>query len=142
MTSRLYPTTYILLCVALTARCGFAPGTSPAPAAPTVEITAALPVIPNVKFNLKDFGGVGDYKTDNTPAFNKAVAAIEAAGGGHLIVAAGTYKTLPFKLTSHMDLHLAPGSKIKAPDNFADYGIPDPNASPTGGRNIGRVAPL
>jgi len=125
-----------------------------APAAATTpaskdEITAALPVIPDAKFNLTDFGGVGDYKTDNTPAFQKAVAAIAAAGGGHLIVPAGTYKTLPFKLTSKMDLHLEAGAIIKAPDNFADYGIPDPNvpADPAVGRGRGgfggvRVAPL
>jgi len=91
------------------------------------EITAALPVIPEAKFNLADFGGVGDGTTFNTEAFHKAVAAIAAAGGGHLIVPPGTYKTLPFALTSHMDLHLDEGATIKAPDKFSDYGIPDPN---------------
>jgi polygalacturonase len=101
--------------------------TAPASGPPTEEITAALPVIPDAKFNLADFGGVGDYKTDNTPAFKNAIAAIAKAGGGHLVVPAGTYKTLPFALTSHMDLHLDAGATIKAPDNFADYGIPDPN---------------
>jgi len=70
------------------------------------EITAALPVIPAAKFNLADYGGVGDGKTFNTDAFKSAVAAVQKAGGGHLIVAAGVYKTLPFVLTSHMDLHL------------------------------------
>jgi polygalacturonase len=98
------------------------------------EITAALPVIPDAKFNLADFGGIGDYQKDNTQAFKDAVAAIAKAGGGHLIVPAGTYKTLPFALTSHMDLHLDAGATIKAPDNFADYGIPDPNEPlPDGG---------
>jgi len=63
----------------------------------------------------------------NTEAFKNAIAAIAKAGGGHLIVPAGTYKTLPFVLTSHMDLHLEAGAVIKAPDNFAEYGIPDPN---------------
>jgi polygalacturonase len=94
---------------------------------PGDEIVAARPVIPDAKFNLLDFGAVGNGKTFNTDAFKKAVAAIEQAGGGHLIVPAGTYKTLPFTLTSHMDLHLEPGSVIKAPETFADYGLPDPN---------------
>jgi polygalacturonase len=85
---------------------------APNSAPPTEEITAALPVIPDAKFNLTDFGAVGDYKTDNTPAFKNAVAAIAKAGGGHLIVPAGTYKTLPFALTSHMDLHLEAGAII------------------------------
>ena len=123
-----------------------APGT----AIPNDDIVPALPVIPDAKFNLADYGGVGDYKAMNTDAFKNAVAAIEKAGGGHLIVAAGTYKTLPFSLTSHMDLHLEAGAIIKAPDNFAEYGIPDPNSplpmqdnQPAGGGpGRGRVAPL
>ena len=59
-----------------------------ASAAPKAEITAALPVIPDARFNLADYGGVGDYKTFNTAAFRNAVAAIAKAGGGHLIVPA------------------------------------------------------
>ena len=135
--------------------------------APQAEITAALPVIPDARFNLKDYGGAGDSKTFNTDAFKNAVAAIAKAGGGHLIVPAGTYKTLPFTLTSHMDLHLDPGATIKAPDTFAEYGILDPNqaapnqaapnqaapnqaapnqaaapAGSRGGSGAGRVAPL
>ena len=95
-------------------------------AAAPAEITAALPVIPAATFKLTDFGGVGDGKTLNTAAFEKAVAAVEKAGGGHLIVPAGTFKTLPFRLTSHMDLHLDAGAIIKAPDTWEEYGIPDP----------------
>src|SRR5579872_3874096 len=111
------------------------------------EITASLPVIPDAKFSLADFGAVGDGKTMNTDAFKNAVAAVSKAGGGHLIVPSGTYKTLPFQLASHMDLHLDPGATIKAPTTFAEYGIPDPNLGPpqgqTAGRGgFGRVAPL
>ncbi len=115
-----------------------APATS-APATSPGEIVAALPVIPEAQFNVLDFGAVGDYKADNTAAFQKAVAAVAAAGGGHLIVPAGSYKTRPFTLVSHMDLHIEPGAKIKAPDNFAEYGLPDPNdATPGAGRGPGR----
>ncbi len=99
----------------------------PAPAAKGDEIVAALPVIPDAKFNLADFGGIGDGKAFNTDAFKNAIAAIEKAGGGHLIVPPGTYKTLPFTLTSHLDLHLEPGATIKAPSTFTEYGYPDPN---------------
>jgi polygalacturonase len=118
------------------------------------EITAALPVIPAARFQLTDFGAVGDGKTLNTAAFEKAVAAVSEAGGGHLIVPAGVYKTLPFKLASRMDLHLEPGAVIKAPDTFEEYGIPDPaktlssqaaTPSPASRRGSGgmpRVAPL
>jgi polygalacturonase len=124
---------------------------SAAAAAPD-EITAALPVIPDARFNLLDYGAKGDGKTLNTEAFQSAVAAVSKAGGGHLIVPAGTFKTKPFVLASHMDLHLEAGAIVKAPDTFEEYGIPDPNlprvepAGPqTGGRagtGRGRVAPL
>jgi len=138
------PTSF--LCLALTASRGFAADApvASAAAAPSGEITAALPVIPDAKFNIKDYGGVGDFKTDNTEAFHKAVAAIEAAGGGHLIVPEGLYKTKPFQLTSHMDLHLEAGAVIKAPETFTDYGIPDPNDAYINGTPYqgGRVAPL
>lgn len=91
------------------------------------EVIAALPVIPDAKFNLLDYGAKGDGKTLNTEAFKTAVAAIVKAGGGHLIVPPGIFKTLPFALASHMDLHLEAGAIIKAPDTFEEYGIPDPN---------------
>jgi polygalacturonase len=110
------------------------------------EIVAALPVIPAARFSLTDFGAAGDGKTLNTAAFEKAVAAVAKAGGGHLIVPAGTYKTLPFKLASRMDLHLEPGAVIKAPDTFEEYGIPDPaktlSAPPAPGGGLPRIAPL
>jgi polygalacturonase len=115
------------------------------------EIVAALPSIPDAKFNVKDYGAVGDYKAMNTDAFKKAIEAIKQAGGGHLIVPAGTYKTLPFVLVSHMDLHLEAGAVIKAPNNFKEYGLPDPNEAPTsqpagrggrGGLGGARLAPL
>lgn len=134
-----------------TAQNASAPATGPT-AAKDAEITAALPVIPEATFNVRDFGAAGDYKAFDTDAFKKAVAAAEAAaaGGGHVIVPAGTYKMLPFSLGSHIDLHLESGATIKAPDHFAEYGIPDP-ADPAnaavyggrGGRGGGRgVAPL
>ncbi len=101
-------------------------------------ITAALPKIPDAKFNLTDFGAQPDSKTLSTEAFEKAVAAIEKAGGGHLIVPAGTYKTLSFELTSHMDLHLEPGATIKASEKFEDYGIADPTKSTPASHEIRR----
>jgi polygalacturonase len=108
------------------------------------EITAALPAIPSAVFNLAEYGAVGDGKTFNTEAFQKAIAAVAAAGGGHLIVPQGTYKTLPISLVSHMDLHLEAGATIRASDNFADYGIPDPNEPrpQTGERRFTRPTPL
>jgi len=95
-----------------------------APRAVSGDVSPALPVIPVRTFNLTDYGGVGDGTTLNTEAFDKAVAAVAAAGGGHLVVPKGTYLTQPFALTSHMDLHLEDGSVIQFPHDLTLYGLP------------------
>ncbi|KAG6496415.1 probable polygalacturonase [Zingiber officinale] len=66
-------------------------------------------------FNLTDFGAVGDGKTLNTGAFERAVVEISKLrqkGGGQLNVPAGLWLTAPFNLTSHMTLFLANGAVI------------------------------
>jgi polygalacturonase len=96
---------------------------------PAADIKVAPPVIPDRQFNIKNFGGVGDGVKLNTDAFKNAVAAIAAAGGGHLEIPPGIYMTLAFPLTSHIDLHLDAGARIKAPESLAAWGLPDPETS-------------
>ena len=86
----------------------------------------ALPVIPDRDFTFTDYGAVGDGTTLNTAAFTQAIAAVEKAGGGRLVVPRGIFRTLPFALCSNLDLHLNEGAVIQAPDSFAAYGMPDP----------------
>jgi len=90
------------------------------------NLRPARPQIPDRTFNLADFGAVGDGHTLNTAAFQKAIAAVKAAGGGRLVVPAGVFVTAPFTLCSALDLHLAAGAVIKAPETFAALGLPDP----------------
>ena len=90
------------------------------------NLRPARPQIPDRTFNLADFGAVGDGRTLNTIAFTKAIAAVKKAGGGRLIVPAGVFVTAPFTLCSALDLHLATGAVIKAPETFAALGLPDP----------------
>jgi polygalacturonase len=71
-----------------------------------------LPVIPSRNFSLRDYGAVGDGQTLNTGAFEKAIAACSAAGGGHVIVPAGAWLTGPIELTSNLDLHLERGALV------------------------------
>lgn len=75
------------------------------------EVSA--PVIPNYTVNLKKFGAVGDGVTLNTKAFEKAIAALEKKGGGHLVVPAGVWFTGPIVLKSNIDLHLEVGAVIQ-----------------------------
>jgi polygalacturonase len=92
------------------------------------DISPALPVIPDHTFKLTDYGGVGDGTTFNTDAFTKAIAAVAQQGGGRLIVPEGVFLTMPFALTSHLDLHLEAGAVIQFPDKLEAYGLPtDPS---------------
>ncbi len=84
------------------------------------------PKVPHRTFTLTDFGAVGDGHTLNTAAFKRAIARVEEAGGGKLVVPRGTYVTLSFTLCSKLDLHLDEGAVIQAPDNFEAYGLPNP----------------
>ena len=78
---------------------------------PMPEVSA--PVIPAYTVNLKKFGAVGDGVTLNTKAFEKAIAALEKKGGGHLVVPAGVWFTGPIVLKSNIDLHLEVGAVIQ-----------------------------
>ncbi len=98
----------------------------------TVDVSAAehvkpaLPNIPERTFTLTDFGGVGDGHTLNTRAFEQAIAAVDRAGGGRLVVPRGIFVTRPFALCSQLDLHLDEGAIIQAPATFEEMGLPNP----------------
>jgi polygalacturonase len=83
----------------------------------------AQPVIPAHSFSLADYGAVADGKTPNTEAFRRAVAAVDAAGGGTLTVPAGDYFTGPIDLCSSLNLHLDAGARLLFSQNFDDYRI-------------------
>lgn len=68
-------------------------------------------------YNVRSFGATGDGKTVDTPAVNKALAAVAAAGGGTLVFPAGTYLCFTIHLQSNVELHLAPGCVIVAADS-------------------------
>jgi polygalacturonase len=85
------------------------------------NFSVVQPKIPEHTFNVMDYGAVADGKTLNTGAFKKALAAIEAAGGGVLDVPAGTYLTGPLTLVNNLELRVETGATIKFSDNRADY---------------------
>ncbi|MBL7154280.1 MAG: glycoside hydrolase family 28 protein [Phycisphaerae bacterium] len=80
------------------------------------------PTFPDRDFNIKDYGAVGDGKTDCKKAIDKAVLACCYAEGGRVVVPAGTYLINgPIHLQSNVNLHLEEGSRIVFGTNFADY---------------------
>ena len=69
----------------------------------------------NSVFNVKDFGAVGDGKTDDAIAIQKAIDACNKNGGGRVLLPAGnTFLSGPFDLKSFVDLYVEAGSKLIA----------------------------
>src|ERR1700744_1219888 len=68
-------------------------------------------------FDVRKYGATGDGKTVDSPAINKAIEAVAAAGGGVLVFPAGTYLCFSIHLKSHVDLWLDRGCTILAADS-------------------------
>ncbi len=83
----------------------------------------ALPKIPAKTFNIMQFGAVGDGKTLNTGALQKAIETAAAAGGGIVLVPEGKFLTRPFTLTSRINLQLAKGATILISDELKSYPV-------------------
>jgi len=77
---------------------------------------AAPPVI-----NVRDFGAVGDGKTADTAALNKAVEACSAAGGGQVLLGPGKYLTGTVHLKSNVTLMLEAGAEIVGTSDLEQY---------------------
>ncbi|HVH50055.1 MAG TPA: glycosyl hydrolase family 28-related protein, partial [Candidatus Bathyarchaeia archaeon] len=67
-------------------------------------------------FDVRRFGARGDGKALDTPAVNRAIEAAAAAGGGTVLVPAGTYLCYSIRLKSKIRLYLAHGATIVAAD--------------------------
>ena len=79
------------------------------------------PEFPNRDFDITAFGAKGDGKTKCTQAFDKAITACHKAGGGRVIVPAGTFLTGPIHLQSNVCLDVGKGATIVFSDRFEDY---------------------
>ena len=81
-------------------------------------------------FNVKDFGAKADGKTIDSPAINSAIDAAVKAGGGTIILPAGTYASYSIRLKSNICLQLEAGATLLAafPENGTGYDAAEPNA--------------
>ena len=91
-----------------------------------VSAKAATPIVKGDGFNVRSFGAVGDGKTLDTAAINKAIDAANAAGGGTVLFPAGSYLSYSIHLRSNVDLYLDQGSTIIAADGTG-YDAAEPN---------------
>jgi polygalacturonase len=74
-------------------------------------------------FDVTAYGAPGDGKSPATEAFEAAIVAAHQAGGGTVVVPAGTYRSGPLRLRSHVRLHLEPGAVLQFSDRFEDYPV-------------------
>jgi polygalacturonase len=73
-------------------------------------------------YSLLSYGAAADGRTNDREALQRAIDAAHAAGGGTVEVPAGRQVlTGSFALKSHVTLHLAPGSRLLASTEQADY---------------------
>ncbi|MCQ2390492.1 MAG: glycoside hydrolase family 28 protein [Kiritimatiellae bacterium] len=77
-------------------------------------------VYPAANFPITDYGAKPDG-SKCTEAFAKAMAACNAAGGGHVVVPAGKWTTGAIRFKSNCDLHLSEGAEVVFTQNPEDY---------------------
>ena len=86
-------------------------------------------VLPAAVYDVRAHGAKGDGRTADAAAFNRAIEAASAAGGGTVVVPAGRYLCGSIRLKSHITLQLEPGSVIEASSDDAVYDAPEDNPS-------------
>jgi polygalacturonase len=69
-------------------------------------LAADSPAKPDALFNVRTYGAAGDNKTKDTAAFQKALDACAAAGGGEVVVPAGNYLIGSIELHANTTLRL------------------------------------
>ncbi len=68
-------------------------------------------------YDVRTFGAVGDGKAVDSPAINKAIDAAASAGGGTVVLPAGTWLCFSIRLKSHVGLYLSQGAVLRAADS-------------------------
>jgi polygalacturonase len=78
------------------------------------------PTFPARDFVITAYGAVANG-SDSTEAIRKAIAACNAAGGGRVVVPAGTFHTGAVHLKSNVNLHISEGATLKFIADPAKY---------------------
>ncbi|WP_346838670.1 glycoside hydrolase family 28 protein [Microbulbifer sp. SAOS-129_SWC] len=80
------------------------------------------PDIPAHTYSITEFGAARGADADARPAILQAISAAAAAGGGRVIIPAGTWKSAgPIALQSRIELHLEEGARLLFSRRAADY---------------------
>ena len=90
-------------------------------ALPVVLSHINAPVFADKNFLITDYGAKADGATDCTDAIRQAIEACNKAGGGHVVVPAGTFLTGGIRLLSNVDLHLSDKAKLQFTPDLSKY---------------------
>lgn len=77
------------------------------------------------RYDVADFGAVGDGKTLDTKAIQSALDTCQKAGGGTVYVAPGIYLSGTIHLRSNISLYLSAGATIQGSPEVSDYETDD-----------------
>ena len=77
-------------------------------------------------FNVKKYGARGNGKKMDSPAIQKAIDACHKAGGGTVLVPAGTYLSATIVLKDNVTLHLEKDALILGTTDYKAYDNLDP----------------
>jgi polygalacturonase len=83
-------------------------------------------------YDIKSYGAVGDGKTLDTAAINKAIETAAAAGGGTVFFPAGIYASHSIRLKSNITLHLDQGATLLAAPAEPNVGYDPAEPNPWG----------
>lgn len=81
-----------------------------------------LPAIPSMVYNVLDFGAVGDDKTLNTPAIQKALDKARETGG-KVLIPTGTYLCGPLNMYGKTELEIAKGAVLKLRNDIDNFPV-------------------
>ncbi len=103
--------------------CTAMPGAGEGPWAEADAILARIraPAIPRREFAITSFGAKPD--SDCTAAIAAAIESANKAGGGRVVVPAGTWLTGAIRLKSRVDLHVEKGATLKFSRDPAAYPV-------------------
>jgi len=73
-------------------------------------------------FNVRDYGAIGDGRALDSSAIQKTIDACASAGGGTVLLTAGTYLAKPLFLHgNNLTLQIDSGATLLGTTNFSDY---------------------
>ena len=78
------------------------------------------------EYNVRDYGAVGDGHTIDSPAINAAIQAAADAGGGTVVLPAGTYASYSVRLQSGITLRLMQDAVLLAAEPVDGVGFDEP----------------